>query len=45
MLYAANPYNLVIVYWRSDQAELMASIYLPLMLLFLLRVGEDGRRD
>ena len=44
MLYAANPYNLVIVYWRSDQAELMASIYLPLMLLFLLRVEEDGRR-
>src|SRR2546430_5437355 len=44
MLYAANPYNLVIVYWRSDQAELMASIYLPLMLLFLLRMEEDGRR-
>jgi 6-pyruvoyl-tetrahydropterin synthase related domain len=44
MLYAANPYNLVIVYWRSDQAELMASIYLPLMFLFLLRMNEDGRR-
>jgi hypothetical protein len=44
MLYAANPYNLVIVYWRSDQAELMASIYLPLMFLFLLRMDEDGRR-
>ncbi len=46
MLYAANPYNLVIVYWRSDQAELMASIYLPLLLLFLLRIdtAEDGRR-
>ncbi len=44
ILYAANPYNLVIVYWRSDQAELMASIYLPLMLLFLLRMDEDGRR-
>lgn len=43
-LYAANPYNLVIVYWRSDQAELMASIYLPLMLLFLLRMDEDRRR-
>lgn len=43
MLYAANPYNLVIVYWRSDQAELMASIYLPLLLLFLLRMEEDGR--
>jgi 6-pyruvoyl-tetrahydropterin synthase related domain len=44
MLYAANPYNLVIVYWRSDQAELMASIYLPLMLLFILRMEEDWRR-
>jgi hypothetical protein len=44
MLYAANPYTLVIVYWRSDQAELMASIYLPLMLLFILRMEEDGRR-
>ena len=44
MLYAANPYNLVIVYWRSDQAELMASIYLPLMLLFILRLEKDGRR-
>lgn len=44
MLYAANPYNLVIVYWRSDQAELMASIYLPLMLLFLFRMDDDARR-
>lgn len=43
--YAANPYNLVIVYWRSDQAELMASIYIPLLLLFLLRMDEDGRRS
>src|SRR3954467_4416726 len=43
-LYAANPYNLVIVYWRSDQAELMASIYLPLMLLFLLRLDDAGKR-
>ena len=42
LLYAANPYNLVIVYWRSDQAELMASIYLPLMLLFILRMEDDG---
>jgi hypothetical protein len=44
MLYLANPYNLVIVYWRSDQAELMASIYLPLMLLFILRMEKEGRR-
>lgn len=45
MLYAANPYNLVIVYWRSDQAELMSSIYLPLLFLFLLRMDDvHGRR-
>lgn len=44
MLYAANPYNLVIVYWRSAQAELMAAIYLPLLLMLMLRTKEDGRR-
>lgn len=43
-LYAANPYNLVIVYWRSALAELMAAIYLPLLLLLILRAEEDGRR-
>jgi 6-pyruvoyl-tetrahydropterin synthase related domain len=43
-LYAANPYNLMIVYWRSAEAELMAAIYLPLLLLLILRTGEDGRR-
>jgi uncharacterized protein DUF6077/6-pyruvoyl-tetrahydropterin synthase-like protein len=46
VLYAASPYNLVIVYWRSALAELMAAIYLPLLLLLLLRLAEDddGRR-
>src|SRR5438874_3837112 len=45
VLYAANPYNLVIVYWRSAFAELMAAIYLPLLLLVILRLeDEDGRR-
>jgi len=44
MLYAANPYNLIIVYWRSAQAELMAAIYLPLLLLLILRMEEDGWR-
>jgi len=45
MFFAANPYNLVIVYWRSAQAELMAAIYLPLLLLLMLRMEEDGRRS
>src|SRR6202043_105715 len=43
-LYSANPYNLVIVYWRSAEAELMAAIYLPLLLMLILRADEDGRR-
>ena len=42
--YAANPYHLVIVYWRSAMAELMAAIYLPLLLLLLLRAHEQGGR-
>jgi len=42
--YAANPYHLVIVYWRSDMAELLASAYLPLLLLFVLRMDENPRR-
>ncbi|HKW16890.1 MAG TPA: 6-pyruvoyl-tetrahydropterin synthase-related protein [Terriglobales bacterium] len=43
-LYAANPYNLVIVYWRSALAELMAAIYLPILLLLVLRAEENPRR-
>lgn len=41
-LYAANPYYLVIVYWRSAYAELLAGALLPLLLLLLLRLAEDG---
>ena len=43
-LYAANPYHVVIVYWRSAYAELLASSLLPLLLLFVLRSEEEGRR-
>jgi hypothetical protein len=44
VLYAVNPYHLVIVYWRSAFAELLASSLLPLLLLLLLRTEEKGRR-
>jgi 6-pyruvoyl-tetrahydropterin synthase related domain len=43
-LYAANPYHLVIVYWRSAFAELLASCLVPLLLLFVLKAADDGRR-
>lgn len=43
-LYAANPYSLVIVYWRSALAELLAGCLLPLLLLFVLRAEEDRWR-
>jgi 6-pyruvoyl-tetrahydropterin synthase related domain len=44
VLYAVNPYHLVIVYWRSAFAELLASSLLPLLLLLLLRADDRGRR-
>jgi hypothetical protein len=44
VLYAINPYHLMIVYWRSAFAELLASALLPLLLLLVLRADEKGRR-
>jgi hypothetical protein len=41
-VYAANPYYIVIVYWRSAFAELLAGALLPLLLLYALRSDEDG---
>jgi hypothetical protein len=43
VLYAANPYHFVIVYWRSAFAELLAAALLPLLLLAVLRLYERGR--
>jgi hypothetical protein len=40
MFYAVNPYHLIIVYWRSAYAELLAGIWMPLLLLCILRLSE-----
>ena len=44
VFYAVNPYHLVIVYWRSAFAELLASCLIPLLLLLVLRAGDGERR-
>jgi hypothetical protein len=44
VFYAVNPYHLVIVYWRSAYAELLAAAIIPLMLLCLFRLKERGFR-
>jgi len=44
VLYAVNPYHLVIVYWRSSFAELLASCLVPLLLLLVLKATEGERR-
>jgi hypothetical protein len=38
VFYALNPYHLLIVYWRSAYAELLAAPLLPLLVLYLLRI-------
>jgi len=44
VFYALNPYHLLIVYWRSAYAELLAATLLPLLLLCLLRLNQPGLR-
>jgi hypothetical protein len=45
LLFAVNPYHLVIVYYRSDFAELLAGALLPLMLWATLHITRGGWRD
>jgi hypothetical protein len=44
VLFALNPYHLVIVYWRSDFAELLVSALIPLAVLFAMRAATKPRR-
>lgn len=44
VLYAVNPYHLVIIYWRSAFAELFASCLLPLLVLLVLKAADRDRR-
>jgi hypothetical protein len=44
VFYALNPYHLLIVYWRSAYAELLAAALLPLLLLCLLRSNTPALR-
>jgi hypothetical protein len=43
-VYAANPYYIMTIYWRSAFAELLAGAMLPLLLLYTLRAERDGSK-
>jgi hypothetical protein len=44
VFYAVNPYFLLVIYWRSAFAELLAAALLPLLLLFITQLDETGHR-
>ena len=42
--YAANPYYIVIVYWRSAYAELLAGALVPLLFLCILEIQQADKK-
>jgi hypothetical protein len=43
ILYMLLPYHLLNLYWRGALAELLAYVLLPLITLFAVRLGREGR--
>ena len=44
VLFVFNPYHLLLAYWRSDFAELLASALVPLAILLALRMSTEPKR-